>query len=126
MADIIVIKATDKTPLVEYNRDKGEFSLRGRSMPEDPLRFYLLVLELFADYIKHTPAEHTVFNFHFEYFNTASSKFLFDILKKIELLPQHNYGVTINWYYDKYDEDIRDAGENYSEMVNLEFNLLEA
>jgi hypothetical protein len=32
---------------------------------------------------------------------------------------------TINWYYEKDDEEIKEAGEDYKIMLNYEINILE-
>ena len=33
--------------------------------------------------------------------------------------------ININWYYEPMDEDMFEAGEDYSELLELEFNFVE-
>ncbi|NJO88281.1 MAG: DUF1987 domain-containing protein [Chloroflexia bacterium] len=32
--------------------------------------------------------------------------------------------MLVNWHYEKFDEDMKEVGEDFSELVNLPFNLL--
>ena len=59
------------------------------------------------------------------YFNTASSKIILDILMRLENL--HNDGktkVTVEWHHDEDDEDMQEAGEEYSEIVEVPFKFV--
>jgi len=49
--------------------------------------------------------------FSFEYFNTSSSKCLYDILKQIAGLKVAGSEVEINWFYEDYDDDMRETGK---------------
>jgi hypothetical protein len=43
----------------------------------------------------------------------------------MEKLKERGTDVTIRWLYTEDDEDIQEAGENYAEMVDVNF-LVEA
>ena len=64
-------------------------------------------------------------NIAFEYFNTSSSKCLFDLFKKLGKLENDDRDLNINWFYEEDDEDMMEAGEDYSDLLDLEFNFLE-
>ncbi|MBQ5513471.1 MAG: SiaC family regulatory phosphoprotein, partial [Bacteroidales bacterium] len=55
------------------------------------------------------------------YFNTASSKLLLDILMKLEQLSEDGNDVLVRWYYPEDDEDMQEAGEEYSDIVDVPF-----
>ncbi len=57
--------------------------------------------------------------FKLEYFNTASSKLILDVLSNLEDIE----GMTIVWYYHEDDEDMQEAGEEFSELVELPFEF---
>lgn len=50
------------------------------------------------------------------YFNSASSKFLLDIL--FEFMKFHSKGnsIEINWFYDEDDDEILESGEEIADM----------
>jgi hypothetical protein len=59
------------------------------------------------------------------YFNTSSVKCLFDLLEMFSNLSKSGNKVNINWYYDQEDEEMRDTGENFSNILNCEFQLMQ-
>lgn len=64
-------------------------------------------------------------NFAFEYFNTSSSKCLFDILKRLAQFEQSGMSICVNWFYEEDDEDMRETGEDYEDVLGLSFNYIE-
>lgn len=117
--------ATDETPKAEFDSATGVLVLEGRSFPENVASFYDPIMEWLYSY-RQSPQPKTVFNMRLSYFNTASSKILLDILMLLEEIQQDDNEVTVNWYYNPDDEDMLDAGEEYSEIVeDLHFEFHE-
>jgi len=114
------IEPTDDSPFIILNKENNRFEISGISLPEDAIAFYLPVLNWLRNY-KNDPAEKTEFNFKLIYFNTASSKLILDILLILEEIKENGNEVVVNWHSLKSDEDMQDAGEEYSEMVDLNF-----
>lgn len=112
------IEGTEDTPKIILDKASGVFEISGRSLPEDSAEFYEPVLNWLDSY-RTQPNPKTVFNFKLEYFNTASSKLILDILSKLEEIE----GVSIAWYYHEDDEDMQEAGEEFSELVELPFEF---
>ena len=120
----LIIRPTRITPLIYFDPERGLLELRGKSSPENAIQFYaklLSSLEEFGRNGKHN----LVANFKFEYFNTSSSKCIFDIFKKINLVQEQGYKLSINWFYEEDDEDMMEAGEDYSDLLGTEFNYVE-
>ena len=118
--EVIKIQGTDDTPTVILEADKGLFEISGRSLPEDVTAFYAPVLAWLKDYAAN-PNPKTVFTFKLVYFNTASSKLLLDILVKLEEIHSEGKDVLIKWCYPEDDEDMKEAGEEYAEIVDVPF-----
>ena len=118
--EVIKIQGTDDTPTVILEADKGLFEISGRSLPEDVTAFYAPVLAWLKDYAAN-PNPKTVFTFKLVYFNTASSKLLLDILVKLEEIHSDGKDVLIKWCYPEDDEDMKEAGEEYAEIVDVPF-----
>ncbi|MCG3164489.1 MAG: hypothetical protein POELPBGB_00243 [Bacteroidia bacterium] len=117
------IPPTDRTPAVEFNLHEGELSIRGKSLSEDAAAFYQPVIDSLVNY-KKQPGYQTRVHIQLEYFNTSSSKSLLDIFRELEQL-KNNSEVTIHWYYEKEDEDMLEVGQDYSDIVNLPFKMIE-
>jgi hypothetical protein len=116
----IKIKGTDDTPNVILDKDNGIFEISGRSLPEDVAAFYEPILEWLDEYAE-APLDKTVFNFKLEYFNTASSKLLLDVLLKLEDMYDDGKDVMVRWHYPDDDEDMEEAGEEYADIVEVPF-----
>jgi len=118
--ETIKILGTDDTPSVILDKKANVFEFTGRSMPEDSGLFYEPILEWMDDYSKN-PNPETIISFKLIYFNTASSKLILDILTKLEEIHEKGNPVIIKWYYPEDDEDMQEAGEEYSDILDLPF-----
>ncbi|MEQ9049443.1 MAG: DUF1987 domain-containing protein [Marinoscillum sp.] len=120
----IFIEPTRVTPLVNFDPDEGLLEIKGRSSPENYILFYQKIIDNLDEYIQSDLTDFKA-NFSFEYFNTSSSKCLFDVFKRLSRIEESGKGLTINWYYEEDDEDMMEAGEDYADLLDLEFNFLE-
>ena len=120
------LKETATTPYVNFDHATGVLKIDGRSIPENVIDFYHPILRWIDEYSK-SPTEKTEITLKFEYFNTSSSKRIFDIMKKLEkMATDTGKRVIINWYYEEDDEDIFFAGNDYKALISkVEFNLIE-
>jgi SiaC family regulatory phosphoprotein len=116
--EVINLEGTEDTPKIILDKENGIFEISGRSLPEDSAEFYAPILEWLDNYQKQANSQ-TKFLFKLEYFNTASSKLILDILSKLEDIE----GTTVIWYYHEDDEDMQEAGEEFSELVEIPFEF---
>ena len=121
--ELLLITGTEKTPTVKFDALNGLIEISGKSIPEDTYEFFKPLNERVDKYIQ-TPQKQTIVNINLEYFNTSTSKVLFNVLKKLEKLHEANSKVIINWYYEEDDEDIQEAGEDYSSVIKIPFNMV--
>ncbi len=119
----LYIKETDDSPNVVLDKEKRQFEISGKSLPEDVSAFYDPLIKWFESYIKN-PLPSTPVTVKMTYFNTASSKLLLDVFMVLEKLEGKDHEVIINWHYPAYDEEMKDAGVEYSEMLDLRFNFI--
>jgi hypothetical protein len=121
--ETLIIGSTNLTPGIEFDGELGQFELKGRSIPENSLEFYQPVYEWLDAYLEN-PKEKTVVKVQFDYFNTSSSKCILDILKRIDKLDDMGKDVLIKWFYDENDEDMMEAGEDYSDLLESPFEII--
>ncbi len=63
---------------------------------------------------------------HLDYFNTTASKYLLKIFKSFEdLYTRKKKEVTVLWYYEEGDLDMKYCGEDYGTMLKIPFKLVE-
>ncbi len=120
--DALIIKATDETPSVILDPANNLFEFSGKSLPEDVTIFYSPVLNWLDKYAQSIRTK-TIIDFKLVYFNTASSKLILDILFKLENVHQSGTEILVRWHYEEEDEDMKEAGEEYSDLVEIPFEL---
>ncbi len=123
--DKIELQAGQDTPGVIFDSEENQFLLTGRSFPADADKFYQQLIKWLDDYKNAGPKEAIVFDVKMEYFNTASAKLLLDLFFKLEDINESGFPVSIRWYSFEEDEDMQEAGEEFEEIVELDFDFIE-
>jgi SiaC family regulatory phosphoprotein len=125
MMDTFFKAATDDTPEILFNPHEGKYLIKGISIPEDAPSFYKPSLEWIHGL--HASTEKNIdLDIFLNYYNTGSLKSLVDILKAfVKLKKDYEKNLKINWYYEAYDDDMKDKGKELSEIVDYTFNLKE-
>lgn len=123
--DKIYLEQGQDTPGVIFSVEDNQFLLTGRSFPADADSFYQHLIKWLDDYKKAGLKDSLVFDVKMEYFNTASAKLLLDIFFKLEDISESGYSVSIKWHFLEEDEDMQEAGEEFDEIVELDFEFVE-
>lgn len=122
----LMIEESVKTPGVSFASETGILELKGKSIPENSLEFYRPVFEWIDSY-GNMPQKVTELKIKLEYFNTSSSKCLLDVFRRLETINSTGRtNVKVSWYYDGDDEDMMEAGEDYSALVKIPFELIKS
>ena len=119
----LFIEGTKKTPEVNFNAN-GVLVLKGRSIPEDPSKFFD-VLHTWALNYSTNPQKVTNLNVELEYFNSGTSKSLLHILRIFTDMKHKGYEVVIKWIYENGDDDIYERGEYYANILDTKFEFVE-
>ncbi len=115
------IAATEESPGINFDKENGKFLIFGKSFPEEVKKFYNPVIYWLEEYIKE-PNEESIFEFRFEYFNSATSTILLEIFYMLEqIITAKNKKVKIFWNYLEVDDDMLDTGQEYEEMIKIPF-----
>ncbi len=120
----INIKASQNTPYVKIDPDEGVVVIKGNSSPENALKFYKPIIRMIQDLYLNA-SEPIVINLAFKYFNTASSKCLFDLFRILKNADGPERKAVINWSYEKNSDEMRETGEDYSDLLDMHFNYVE-
>jgi hypothetical protein len=113
----IRIESSLSSPKIVLDYENREFEFSGRCMPENIHEFFSPILDWFEAFSKH-PKSDCVFRFSLDYFNTASSKIIIRILKVLKDI--NDPSVYVQWNYKVYDEDVKEVGEDFIDIVGGE------
>lgn len=119
----IVLEPTNETPKVLLDRENNVFEFSGNSLPEDVVTFYTPILNWFDQYAV-SPNNRTELKFNLEYYNTSSSKMILKILEILKNIHRKGMEVEVHWHYMEDDEDMIEAGEDYSENIKIPFRFI--
>jgi hypothetical protein len=106
--NIIKIEPTKVTPEVLFL--EGHLEIKGRSIPENASDFYRPLEEWVTEYVSQT-AVRTRVAFSFDFINTASTKWVYAIIKKLALYDDIHNKVSIEWFYERGDDELYELGQ---------------
>jgi hypothetical protein len=114
---------TNRTPKITLDPRENIFEIKGRSIPENSVDFYKPVMDWMDEYRKQ-PNSKTRFVVRLEYYNTSSSKCLVEIMRKLEMIYLDGNQVEMEWYYEEQDEDMRESGEDFKEILKIPIRMI--
>jgi hypothetical protein len=108
-------------PSIDFNPDTGALKIIGRSIPENPVKFYLPIENWIREYIQLKPKDITLF-IHLDYLNTHSTECILILMKKLqEYYQESGANVKVIWNFEDDDEDMKLLGEDLASLVKLPF-----
>jgi hypothetical protein len=118
----IYIDSTNRTPFVSLD-PSGKFKIRGRSIHENPSKFFNPIILWVNSFIK-DPVATIIIDIELEYFNSGSSRYILEILR-ILMNKKADSNLIINWYFEEGDDDLFERGQYYESILNAKFNFIE-
>ncbi len=117
------IEQQKKTPRISFDKTKGKFEIEGAILPENSIKFFAPLTEYVENYLK-DPLPTTTLDLYIIYFNTASSKQVYELIK-LFYSAKANTNISVNWLYDEDDEDMEETGKEYDAFFQeMPFNFL--
>ncbi len=132
----LILEATENSPKVIFDPSKSLFEISGESRPEDVRKFYEPILGWIDQFEQNLLSETNSytngqtkdlkFSFIFEYFNSSSAKYIMDIMAKLNEIQINNPKLKfeILWHYEKMDEDMQEAGEEFQNITKIPFRFI--
>lgn len=127
----LYIESTEFSPKINLDFKRNKLELIGISRPEDVIAFYESLMYKLENYINCVlESEDDITNLEFQlkfdltYMNSASSKYILQILDHFKKLYLKNAKITIDWYYDDMDDQIFEDGGDLSDVIKMPFNLI--
>lgn len=122
------IEPTEYTPKILFDPQQLFLEVAGFSRPEDVKGFYQSFFNWFDENKSElqknvTEDSELKVDFKLIYFNSASSKCLLDILVSLNNL--YDKRLKVKWHYEEGDEDLLEAGEEFSEALEIPFEYIE-
>lgn len=118
--DPIIIEPTTYMPLVEFDPN-GRLLIEGRSIPEDVTKLFNPLILFAAEMVE----KEVNFDINLDYFNTATSKKLLELLKNLDANNSIEK-LNVFWHYETDDEDSVEMAEIFEEsLIKAKFTYRE-
>jgi hypothetical protein len=124
MEKLVIQEELKNCPGIAYYPGTNKLELVGRSIPENPeLIFRRLEDWLTSHFEKNNGLD---VNIQLEYINSGSSKYLYEILKRLTGYGRSGKLVKMKWLYEEDDEGMLELGEHYRDTagIPLEINMI--
>ncbi|HRC89010.1 MAG TPA: DUF1987 domain-containing protein [Bacteroidales bacterium] len=121
MEKLIIQEERKNCPGMYYYPEKNMLEVKGRSIPENPEAIFKRLDEWITDHFK--TSDNLDVDFILEYINSGSSKFLYEILKKLANYINKGKKVNIRWLYEEDDEAMLELGEHYRDTAGIPLTI---
>lgn len=119
----LIIQGTDDTPTIHFDVTNAKFEIHGRSLPEEVINFYSPIIDWIENYALN-PNDITVLKLKLFYFNSASQRYLLELLNSFEKIVEKGKEVIVEWHYHEDDDEMKESGEEYQDLVKIPFKLI--
>lgn len=118
------LEATKTTFGLDFDSEKGVLHFMGNSYPTNAMEFFKQPVAWLKEYLN-TPRELTIkVYFSVQYFNTSSSKYIFNMLELLDNYYNAHGNIDIVWYFDEDDEDIYESWKNLILQLNVPYRIV--
>jgi hypothetical protein len=108
-------------PGIVYYPDTNKLELFGRSIPENPELIFRRLEEWITTHFEANKGLDV--NIQLEYINSGSSKYLYEILKRLTGYGRSGKLVKIKWLYEEDDEAMLELGEHYRDTAGIPLDI---
>jgi hypothetical protein len=117
MEKLIIQEELKNCPGITYYTDNNLLEIFGRSIPENPELIFRKLDEWINSHFEKNPALNV--DIKLEYINSGSSKYLYEILKKLATHANSGKKVVLKWLYEEDDEAMLELGEHYRDTAGI-------
>ena len=124
MQETFFLEGTKNSPEILFSKERNEFRVAGRSIVENPNKFYMPIYSWLEEYVK-DPNPNTDFYFDLEYFNSSSARQVMKLIIVLEEIEKTGNTVKVIWQFEEGDEMSEERGEEIKLVSKLEFEIEE-
>lgn len=122
LASSIQQPATQATPEVNFDFSAHRLVLKGEAYPENAAAFFRPLLQAIESWLTEKPIVGEPVRLHvaLSYFNSSSTKLLFELFECLNGFAKRGIPCELYWYYDAED----DISEEFGQELRIDFPSL--
>jgi hypothetical protein len=121
MEKLVIQEELKNSPGIVYYPEIKKLDIFGRSIPENPELIFRRLDEWITQHLEKSTALNV--SIQLEYINSGSSKYLYEILKKLTGFSREGKSVNIKWRYEEDDEAMLELGEHYRDSAGIPLEI---
>ena len=121
MGKFVIQEELKNSPGIIYDTDTNKLELIGRSIPENPELIFRRLDEWITLHFEKNKGLNV--NIQLEYINSGSSKYLYEILKRLTGFGRMGNDVSLKWFYEEDDEAMLELGEHYRDTAGIPLEI---
>lgn len=115
---------TQEMPVVIVKENLKKVEISGHSRMPDAAVFYEELIRKLESCF-HSFKKTLILDFQLEYINTASSKWIYEMLVAVQSMADNGGIIQVNWCYEEDDEIIFEEGQVLKSCLKLDIELKE-
>jgi hypothetical protein len=119
---VLEIPAKEAAPYVRFDEENGTLQIKGKSYDDDVVMLFNMLRTKLKAFGSNDPEKLDV-NIYLKYFNTSSSKCLFDLLSDLKELEDNGTKLSIIWNFVEGDEEMGEEIEDFRDSLDMEFDI---
>jgi hypothetical protein len=121
MEKLVIQEELKNCPGIIYYTNDNRLELYGRSIPENPESIFRRLEDWITEHFKNNSALDV--NIQLEYINSGSSKYLYEVLKRLTGYGRSGNQVNLKWLYEEDDEAMLELGEHYRDTAGIPLQI---
>jgi hypothetical protein len=121
MEKLVIQEELKNCPVISYYPETNILEISGRSIPENPELIFRRLDEWITAHFEENAS--LIVNILLEYINSGSSKYLYQILKRLTGYGHTGKQVKIKWLYEEDDEAMLELGEHYRDTAGIPMEI---
>ncbi len=120
---VLEIPAKEAAPYVRFDEGNAVLQIKGKSYDDDVVMLFSMLRSKIKSFGQTAPSRLDV-NIFLKYFNTSSSKCLFDLMSDIkEVQEKTGLELSMVWNFVEGDEEMEEEIEDFRDSLNMDFEI---
>lgn len=121
MEKLIIQEELKNCPGITYFSPENKLEIVGRSIPENPDSIFRRLEDWIVQHFEKNDGLDVIIQL--EYINSGSSKYLYEVLKRLTGYRRTGKIVKMKWLYEEDDEAMLELGEHYRDTAGIPLEI---
>lgn len=121
MEKLVIQEELKNCPGIIYYPGANRLEIAGRSIPENPESIFRRLEDWITVHFEKNSGLDV--NIQLEYINSGSSKYLYEVLKRLTGYRRTGKQVRMKWRYEEDDEAMLELGEHYRDTAGIPLEI---